>query len=162
MNGYSGIDGFLGTRASLAMDTMVTLMVLVVLALAWSVYQVRVGRRFQLHRAFQLGLSCALLVAIVLFEMDVRFNGWEERSAGAVDGTASTAVWTALGIHLIFAVFSVLLWPVVIVRAMRNFGRSPRPGAHSAWHRRWAPIGAIGMTLTAVSCWVFYWLAFVV
>lgn len=32
------------------MDMMVTLMVLVVLALGWSVYQVKVGRRLRLHR----------------------------------------------------------------------------------------------------------------
>ncbi|MGS2806013.1 DUF420 domain-containing protein [Nocardia sp. MW-W600-9] len=161
MNDFSGIDGFLGTRASIAMDMMVTLMVLVVLALGWSVYQVKVGRRFRLHRGVQLGLGVALLVAVVLFELDVRFNGWQERSAGVVGGTVSTAVSTSLAIHLVFAVTSVLLWPVVIVRAVRNFGNPPHPGAHAAWHRRWATVAAIDMTLTAVSCWVFYWLAFV-
>ncbi|WP_077041796.1 DUF420 domain-containing protein [Rhodococcus sp. MTM3W5.2] len=161
MNEFSGIDGFLGTRASSAMDMMVLLMAVVVAVLGWSVYQVRVGRRFRLHRSVQLALGVALLVAVVLFELDVRFNGWEERSAGVVGGSASSLVWSVLSVHLVFAVFSVLLWPVVIVRAMRNFGRSPQPGAHSAWHRRWARIAAIGMTLTAVSCWAFYWVAFV-
>ncbi|MGW4533777.1 DUF420 domain-containing protein [Nocardia sp. NPDC004340] len=161
MNNFPGVDGFLGTRASWAMDTMVLVMAIVVAVLAWSVYQARVNRKFGLHKGVQILLAVGLLAAVVLFEMDVRFNGWQERAAGVVGGTASTVVWTALAIHLACAVFSVVLWPVVIIRAARNFDSPPHPGAHSAWHRRWAPIAAIGMTLTAVTSWIFYGLAFV-
>lgn len=161
MDDFSGIDGFFGTRASLMMDLMVLVMALVTVVLVWSVYQVKVRRRFGLHRRVQIPLGLGLLVAVVLFELDVRLNGWEERAAGVVGGEASGAVWTALAIHLVFAVFSVLLWPVVIVRAVRNFGNPPQPGGHSAWHRRWAPVAAVGMILTAVTSWVFYAVAFV-
>ncbi|MGV9664934.1 DUF420 domain-containing protein [Nocardia niigatensis] len=161
MNDFPGVDGFLGTRASWAMDTMVLVMAVVVAVLAWSVYQAKVNQKFKLHKGIQILLAVGLLAAVVLFEMDVRFNGWQDRAAGVVGGTASTTVWTALVIHLTFAVFSVVLWPVVIIRAARNFDSPPRPGAHSTWHRRWAPIAAIGMTLTAVTSWVFYGLAFV-
>ncbi|MEV0463576.1 DUF420 domain-containing protein [Nocardia tengchongensis] len=161
MNQFPGVDGFLGTRASWAMDTMVLVMALVVAVLAWSVYQVRARRKFGLHKGVQILLAVGLLAAVVLFELDVRFNGWQSRAAGVVGGTASTAVWTALAIHLAFAVFSVVLWPIVIIRAARNFDSPPNPGAHSTWHRRWAPIAAIGMTLTAITSWIFYGLAFV-
>ncbi|MGW2661141.1 DUF420 domain-containing protein [Nocardia tengchongensis] len=161
MNQFPGVDGFLGTRASWAMDTMVLVMAVVVAVLAWSVYQVKFKRKFVLHKGVQILLAVGLLAAVVLFELDVRFNGWQSRAAGVVGGTASAAVWTALAIHLAFAVFSVVLWPIVIIRAARNFDAPPRPGAHSAWHRRWAPIAAIGMTLTAVTSWIFYGLAFV-
>ncbi|MBF6353607.1 DUF420 domain-containing protein [Nocardia higoensis] len=161
MNEFPGVDGFLGTRASWSMDTMVLVMAVVVAVLAWSVYQAKAKRKFVMHKRIQILLAMGLFAAVVLFEIDVRFNGWQDRAAGVVDGTASAAVWTALAIHLAFAVFSVALWPVVIIRAARNFGATPHPGAHSAWHRRWAPIAAIGMTLTAVTSWVFYGLAFV-
>lgn len=161
MNDFPGVDGFLGTRASWAMDAMVLVMALVVVVLGWSVHQVRSKRKFGRHKRAQILLAVGLLAAVVLFETDVRFNGWEDRAAGVVGGAASTAVWTALTVHLVFAVFSVVLWPVVIVRAARNFGAPPHPGAHSAWHRRWAPVAAIGMTLTAVTSWIFYWVAFV-
>ncbi|MGV9447720.1 DUF420 domain-containing protein [Nocardia sp. NPDC003238] len=162
VSGFPGVDGFLGTRASLAMDMMVLVMAFVVVVLAWSVYAVRSRRKFRWHKVAQLLLGSGLLVAVVLFEVDVRFNGWQDRAAGVVGGSASAAVWTALIVHLACAVFSVALWPVVIVRAVRAFGSPPEPGAHSASHRRWAPIAAIGMTLTAVTSWVFYILAFAV
>lgn len=161
MNDFPGVDGFLGTRASWSMDTMVLVMAVVVAVLAWSVYQAKAKRKFVMHKRIQILLAMGLFAAVVLFEIDVRFNGWQDRAAGVVGGTASAAVWTALAIHLAFAVFSVALWPVVIIRAARNFGAPPHPGAHSAWHRRWAPIAAIGMTLTAVTSWAFYGLAFV-
>lgn len=161
MDDFSGIDGFFGTRASLMMDLMVLVMALVTVVLVWSVYQVKVRRRFGLHRRVQIPLGLGLLVAVVLFELDVRLNGWEERAAGVVGGEASGVVWTALAVHLVFAVFSVLLWPVVIVRAARNFGNPPQPGGHSAWHRRWAPVAAVGMVITAVTSWIFYAVAFV-
>lgn len=143
------------------MDVMVLVMALVVAVLATSIYQVRVKRRFGLHRRVQLPLTLGLFVVVILFELDVRLNGWQERAAGVVGGSASTAVWVALAVHLFFAVLSVVLWPLVVIRAARNFGTAPRPNRHSNWHRRWASIAAIGMVMTVVTSWVFYVVAFV-
>jgi hypothetical protein len=42
---YPGIDGFLGTRATLTLDLLVVTMFSVVLVLGWSVYQVKFRRR---------------------------------------------------------------------------------------------------------------------
>ncbi len=91
----------------------------------------------------------------------MQLHGWQDRAAGEVGGKVRSAVWTALYIHLVFSVSSAVLWPVVIVRALRNFPDPPQPGAHSAWHRRWGWVATIDMVLTAVTGWVFYWLAFV-
>ena len=56
---------------------------------------------------------------------------------------------------------TLVLWTLVVVQALRKFSRPPQPGTHSSWHARWAMIGAVGMVLTAVTGWAFYWLAFV-
>ena len=161
MDEFAGIDGFLGTRASLMLDILVLAMFVVCLVLAWSIYQVRYRRRYQLHKWVQIVLGAVLLVAVILFEIDIRIHGWEDRAAGAIGGSAPTAALTALYVHLVFAVSSVILWPIVIFRAVRNFPVPPRPSAHSAWHVRWGWVAAIDMVMTTLTGWLFYWLAFV-
>jgi putative membrane protein len=158
---YPGIDGFLGTRAALTVDLLVVSMLFVVLVLGWSVYQARYRRRFQLHKRVQLTLAAVLLVTVALFEIDIRLHGWQSRAAGAIGGEPSQAVWYALYVHLVCSLSTVVLWPVVIYLALRHFPSPPRPGAHSRVHVPLARLAAVDMVLTAVTGWVFYWLAFV-
>ena len=158
---FAGIHGFLGTRASWSLDLLVVAMAVVLVVLGWSVYQVKYRRRFVLHKWVQIGLAVALLVAVVVFEIDIRLHGWEERAAGELGGEASSLVWNALYVHLVFSVSTVILWPIVIVRAVRGFGPSAEPSSHSRSHLVWARIAAGDLVLTAISGWVFYWLAFV-
>ncbi len=157
---YPGIDGFLGTRASMMLDFLVLAMFIVVLVLGWSIYLVKYRRRYQLHKRVQIGLAIILLLAVILFEIDIRIYGWEDRAAGELGGEASQGVWTALYVHLFFAISSVILWPVVLVLAIRRFPQPAAPGPHSLAHIRWARLAAMSMVGTAVTGWVFYWLAF--
>jgi len=161
MSNFPGIDGFLGTRASLVLDLLAVAMIVIVAVLGWSVYQVRFRRRFQLHKWTQVILGAMLLVAVIVFEIDIRIHGWEDRASGAIGGAAPPIVWYALYIHLLFSISTLVLWPIVIVRALRNFpDNPPLPNQHSRWHIRWARVAAIDMVLTAISGWIFYWLAF--
>lgn len=158
---YPGINGILGTRASLVLDLLFLAMFVVVLVLAWSIGQVKYRHRYEVHKWVQIVLGVVLLAAVIVFEIDIRLHGWEDRAAGQLGGHASAQVWTALYIHLCFAVTSVLLWPVVIVRALRQFPDPPAPAAHSASHKFWAWLASLDMLLTAVTGWTFYYLAFV-
>jgi putative membrane protein len=169
---YPGLGGFIpGARGSLMLDVVFVAMFLVVPLLAISYYLVKLRRRYDLHKRLQLAMAAVLLVAVLLFELDIRINGWEQRAAGIPPGSGSPYYdpmhkWScpagiSLLIHLSFAVPTLVLWTVVVVQALRNFSRPPAPGAHSRWHARWATLAAIGMVLTAVTGWVFYWLAFI-
>jgi putative membrane protein len=158
---YPGIDGFLGTRASLMLDALCISMLIVVAVLAWSVYQVKFKRRYVLHKWTQVTLGAVLLVVVILFEIDIRLHGWEPRAAGEAGGRASQIVWYALYLHLVFAVSSIVLWPVTIFLALRNFPNPPKPGPHSRVHIPLARTAAADMVMTAVTGWIFYWLAFV-
>lgn len=160
-SGFPGIDGFLGTRAPLILDVLCLAMLGVVVVLAWSVYQVKFRQRYQLHKWTQITLGAILLVVVILFEIDIRLHGWEERAAGQLGGYAPTAAATALYVHLVFAVTTVILWPTTIVLALRNFPNPPVPGLHSRVHVPLARVAAADMVLTAVTGWIFYWMAFV-
>jgi len=160
-SGYPGIDGILGTRAPLILDVLCIAMLAVVIVLAWSIYQVKVRRRYSLHKWTQITLAAILLTTVILFENDIRLHGWEDRAAGQIGGHAPAAAFEALYVHLIFAVTTVILWPVTIALALRNFPNPPLPGPHSRVHVPLARTAAIDMVLTAITGWIFYYVAFV-
>ncbi|MCA9240077.1 MAG: DUF420 domain-containing protein [Planctomycetales bacterium] len=157
---YPGPEGFLGFRGSLMLDVVVVAMVVVLAVMAWSVLQVRSGR-FEIHKWTQVVLTSVLMLAVLAFEIEMRLFGWEDRAAGQIGGKAEPLVWNVLYAHLIFAVSSFFLWPIVVVRALRNFPRPPRPGEHSRGHLFWARLAAVCMTVTAITGWLFYYVGFV-
>jgi len=161
---FSGIDGFLGTRASLMLDLVAVAMLAVLPVLGWSIALVKYRRNFALHKRIQLALGGVLLVTVLAFEADMRINGWRQRAEASyfwANGTAINWVDCALAVHLFFASTTALLWTAVIVRAWMRFPNPPAPGAHSAWHCRWGKLAAIDLLLTSLTGWLFYWLAFV-
>ncbi len=146
------------------LDVVALAMVVVLPALAFSIYLVMFRRQYAWHKRIQLALGAALLITVVLFEVDMRLGGWRHRAeASPFAGGDGTTDWisVSLAIHLCFAITAALLWIVVIARAIRNFPVPPAPSAHSAWHRRFAMAAAIDMVCTAVTGWIFYYLAFV-
>lgn len=160
---YDGIHGFLGTRASLMLDVVFLAMFAVVPALAVSIGLVK-RSNFALHKLLQATLGAVLLVAVLAFEVDMRFfTDWRTRAAESpyFQGPGWNAVWTSLAIHLSFAVPTLLVWIAVIGLALKRFPAPPQPNAHSQLHKKLGWLATIGMTLTAVTGWIFYWLAFV-
>lgn len=160
-SGYPGIDGFLGTRAPFVLDVLCLAMLVVVVVLCWSIYQVKIRRRFSVHKWTQVTLGVILLVVVILFEIDIRLHGWQDRAAGAIGGQAPTATAVALYVHLVFAISTVILWPVTIVLALRSFPNPPMPSDHSRIHIPLARTAAADMVLTAITGWIFYYVAFV-
>jgi uncharacterized membrane protein YozB (DUF420 family) len=164
---YPGMDGFLrhlfATRASLMLDVVFLAMFAVIPVLGFSILLARRGR-YGLHKRIQLTLGFVLLAAVTLFELEMRIVGWRQRAADSpyLDVESGTGhVMNVLYVHLFFAITTAVLWFVVLFRGWRNFPVPPVPGPHSAWHKRWARLAALDMVFTAVTGWMFYWLAFV-
>jgi uncharacterized membrane protein YozB (DUF420 family) len=146
------------------LDVVVLAMVAILPVLGWSIYLVKVRKRYALHKIIQLTLGSVLLVTVFFFELDMRVNGWRHRAeASPYSGRVGAIDWVnvVLNVHLCFAVTTALLWALVIARALRRFPKPPAPGAHSAWHRRFGRLAAYDLLCTAVTGWIFYWLAFV-
>jgi hypothetical protein len=158
------MDGFLGSRASLMLDVVFLAMFVVIPLLGWSVYAVKFQRRYAFHKRMQLTLAAVLAVAVALFELDMRINGWRSRAQASPyfgSEAAPGLVWDALYVHMFFAVTTAILWTAVTIQALRHFSNPPQPGLHSAWHLRFGKLAAFDMLMTAVTGWTFYWLAFV-
>jgi uncharacterized membrane protein YozB (DUF420 family) len=155
----SGFDGFLGTRASLGMDVLLVGLLATLPVLALSIAAVR-ARRYALHKSLQLVIVATLVAAIVAFEVDIRlFSDWKPRAAPSPFWPAGV-LWS-LGIHLVFAVSTLVLWTWVVWEALRRFPSPPVPGSHGPRHRRMARLAALDLLATAVTGVIFYWLAFV-
>ncbi len=156
---FPGLDGFLGSRASLATDFVFVALFAVLPMLAISIALVR-RRAYRWHRRIQLAIAVALLVAVAFFEIDMRFvSGWKPRAVASPFWP--TGVWTALGVHLVFAVSTVVLWTWVVWEAVRRFPTPPQPAIHSARHRLMGRLAAGDLLMTALTGWAFYWVAFV-
>lgn len=160
----ASLPGFIpGSRGSLMLDVVFLAMFLIVPLMGVSIYLAKYRRRFVPHKWLQVGMGVVLLVAVAAFEIDMRFfTDWEEMARPSpfwIDGEWNW-VWYSLVVHLCFAVPTPLLWIFVIVQALRKFPHPPRPNAYSPSHIFWARWAAIEMTLTAVTGWVFYVLAF--
>ncbi len=154
------MDGFLGTRASVMLDVVVLAMFAVLPVMCWSIYQVKYRRRYELHKRVQVVLAAVLLVTVAAFEIDIQFFAkWEERAEASP--YFYTLVTPALWIHLFFAVPTAVIWIYTVWHGLRNIPDPPGPSAASARHIFWGRLAAWEMAGTAVTGWVFYYLAFV-
>ena len=125
---YAGINGFLGTRASIMLDVVFLAMFLVLPVLAWSIAMVRVRRRFMLHKLTNLTIAAILLAAIVAFEVDMQFiSGWRDRAAPSPYWPHGVMI--SLYVHLVFSISTAFLWVYVVAGALRNI--PVPPGAFS-------------------------------
>ena len=154
------LNGFLPTRGSIMLDFVFVAMIGIVPILLASIYLVKARGKYQLHKWIQIGLGVTLAIAVTAFEIDMRlFTDWEELASASA--YYPRVVWNSLYVHLLFAIPTPLLWIYVIVKAVREFPNPPAPCGYSTQHIFVARIATAGMLLTAVTGWIFYWLAFV-
>ena len=76
--------GFLPTRGSFMLDFVFVAMIAIIPVMTWSiVYLARIRHMYELHKRVQIALALVLLVAVVLFELDVRFfTDWDGAPGG--------------------------------------------------------------------------------
>lgn len=159
---FPGINGFLGTRGSLMLDLVFLAMFVVVPVLWWSITLAKKGK-YLLHKRVQVVLGLLLLVAVSTFEIEMRLVGWKERAMPSPywSDNGWDAVYYALVVHLFFAIPTAILWLYVVIQALRKFPKPLVPNEHSRSHRFWAPLASFEMLMTAITGWIFYWVAFV-
>jgi uncharacterized membrane protein YozB (DUF420 family) len=139
------------------MDLIVFVTIGVLPFLTWSLMLVR-QRQYAAHKRLQLSIGSTLVLAVLLFEIDIRLHDWRQ------DALASpyydTWLFPFLAFHVVIAATTFILWVTTLYFVWRRMPSPPGPSPHSALHRRLGKLTALGTYCSAVTGWTFYWLAF--
>jgi putative membrane protein len=159
-------DGFLGYNATLMLDVVVCALVVVVPTLLFSLFAVKIRRNYRLHKALQITLGVVLLVVVGLFEIDMRIHGGIDgilaRRSRLLSQADRDSFYVLLGVHLFFAVSTVVLWATTLALALKRMPDPPGPCEHSRLHKRLGWLSAVDITLTSVTGLMVYYYGFVV
>ena len=153
-------EGILPTRGSIMLDLVTLGMLLILILIGISIRFIK-QERFELHKKLQVVISVIVLVVVIAFEVDMRFfTDWREL---AIPSPLYESGWVMnlLLIHLCFAIPTPFVWGVLLIQAFRNFSNPPAPNHHSHWHKKWGWGAVLIMTMTAITGWIFYYVAFV-
>lgn len=152
-------EGFIpGSRASFLMDALVIAMAFILVVLAFSIKQAQ-KKQYQNHKKIQVTCGIILILAVIAFEVEVRFFGWREHAK--VSPYFDTTLFPFLYFHIVWATLAVIFWGMQIFQSFKNIGKNmARPPEYSAKHRRTGKISILLMFGTAVTGWIFYYMAF--
>lgn len=154
------MGGFLpGSRATFMLDLVAVAMILVLPMMAFAIHLVRQRRNYAAHKKVMTALSLVLGVAVVLFEIEMRLVGW--RHLAEPSPYFNSFLFPVLTIHLIFSISTTIILTATVFLAMRRFPTPPSPSEHSSRHKILGRLSAIGLALTSLSGWIFYYVAFI-
>ncbi len=153
-------QGFFGTRADVLMDVVFVSTLATPFIVVWGIGFARRGD-FRRHRAVQTTLLAVLLVAVVLFEVDVRLSGG---SGSLMKGSSYAGTGWLRGVtlaHVLANVVTFFTWLVLVVKSWRRFETPALPGTWGPRHRLLGRLVFAGLVFGAVSAVVMYVLGFV-
>jgi putative membrane protein len=154
------MEGFIPqSRGSFMLDLVAVAMFAVLPALAFGIHLVKDKLNYAAHKKVMLTISATLAVAVILFELEMRLVGW--RDLAAPSPYYDTLMPFALGIHLVCSISTVGALIATVWFAVRGFPIPPIPGAHSPQHKKLGKLSALGLFLTSITGWIFYYLAFI-
>jgi uncharacterized membrane protein YozB (DUF420 family) len=119
-----------------------------------------------MHKILQIVLGIVLLVAVGLFEVDMRLHGGITgilaKRSRPLTPSERASFDQLLYVHLFFAISTVVLWATTLTLALRRMPAPPAPCAHSRLHKRLGWLSAADITLTSVTGLLVYYYGFVV
>ena len=152
MNGFIPLS-----RASLSFDIIVVILLIVFPILFYSISLVK-KKQYKKHQFFQILIASILLVALILFEIDININDWKQRAVASP--YYNTWIFPLLYCHLFFAITTLLVWIVTIYLASVHF-RPVKPNKHSRLHRLLGKVSILSLLSTTSTGFFFYYLAFI-
>ena len=154
------MEGFLPfSRASFSLDLIAITMLLIIPVMTYSFYLARLKKNYRHHKKIQMTLAIGLIIVIVLFELEIRLFGWDQYARNSP--FYHSWLFPLLSVHVCIATATFLLWIITIYKALKFFPVPPKSTTYSFSHKKIARWSAGLMYLTAVTGWLFYWMAFI-
>ena len=153
-------SGFLGTPASLMLDVVICSLIIIVPALIASIYLVKWRRDYLRHKWIQIVISCALILIVGLFEIDMQLQGGFWVMAKDSPYAQTAFLHNLLYIHLVFSISTVVLWLTTFVTALRYVPNPPAPSRFSRKHKFLAWISVGDLVATVVTGLMVYYYGF--
>jgi putative membrane protein len=151
--------GFLGTRSDVLMDVVLLAVLAAPLLMLYGFYLTKRGQ-FTKHRNIQVVLVSILMIAVALFEIDIRASGGTRAFVSGSSLSETSFLRVFLAVHVLVAVLSVSAWLALAVASWRRFSPT-RPGWFRIDHRRYGKMIFSGAVFTAISGAALYVMSFV-
>ena len=152
------MPGFLGTEAPFMMDVVMIALLFINPALFWSIQQAKQGK-LELHKKVQITLAVVLLIAVILFEVEIRLANGIVNIIGEEKYTNLFRI--VLYIHIFFSVTTTIIWSILIFKACKLYTPQGFPDHYTATHKKLGWTGALDLLLTTLTGFLVYYLGFI-
>ena len=160
LNKEQSMPGFIPfSRGSFMLDLVAVAMFAILPAVTIGLNLVKRQRNYGAHKKMMLGISIVLGIAVILFEIEMRMIGW--RDLAEASPYYLTILPAILGVHLLCSISTTILLSSTVWFAWRKFPSPPKHNPLSILHKRLGKLSAIGLLLTSVTGWTFYYMAFI-
>jgi uncharacterized membrane protein YozB (DUF420 family) len=148
------MSGFLGTRADIIVDVVMTISGFLPALMMFTFYLAAKGK-YQLHKNMQLGLLLLVTILVVALEVDVRSG--DLQAAGALSSYHDSMTLTVVFvIHLFFAITTFFGWLWLVIKSAKIYPK----GFKTFKHKKWGKLLFIDIVLTVITGWMLYIMVF--
>ena len=147
------IEGFLGTRADIIVDTVMVASTLLPFFLIIAIRYAQ-KEKYDMHKWLQIVLFTVVNILVIGLELDIRIGGLDKVIARSPYHD-STELLSIFLIHLFFAISSTLLWLWLIVVSAKRY-----PIHFTFPHKKYGKIVFVDIVMTMLTGWVLYAMVF--
>lgn len=152
--------GFLGTRASFYIDTIVIFLAILPFVIALSIF-FAINGRFKLHKFIQTLFFILTLISLALFAYIVHYKeGLETLLLQSSMMQLEALIF--LGLHAFLAIITLIVWMFTLIYASEDRKRRALPGLYSENHKKLGRALFLGILFTSLSGIGIYWILFVI
>ncbi len=152
-------SGFLGTRATFLIDTIISFLVMLPIIIMISIF---IAKRdyIKLHQFIQFSLLLTTIGALALFFYNVNYiYGFENTiQQSSIDRKEFFTLFT---IHVIIVIIAILIWSLTIFYAFNDNKRRALPGVYSKTHKRAGRKALFSIILMVFTSLIIYWVLYI-